>query len=292
MKTPKHNRTALPLPILVMVTGLSTAMALAACASDPVTNDAACPTDGNSGGATTTSSGSGGSMGGGDGTGGGETTPPPEFAPQELQAKLHGCRKLRFQTLGNLLVDRGVNVTSLGGSQSNCQTDANGPACNANEQCYCQNAPCMQVGNENGNQGICVAKPATPGFLYQSAGDAFSFPKVDSRRSEKDGHTTASAMRLFDIFIQAAPQIIANIEDPQAAPACVLNGQTHPMFDPVDGSCVEESVSCLLGHPATDEHLLLCDLIVEKADTSNPTDVMKKQHIAVASILSAAHSCE
>ena len=64
------------------------------------------------------------------------------------------------------------------------------------------------------------------------------------------------------------------------------------MFDPIDGSCVEESVSCLIGYPATQEHLLLCDLVVDKADPTDPEDVQKKQHIAVASLLSAAHSCE
>lgn len=261
---------------------------LVACASDPQSNPASCPTDETGAGGNTTSDGGGDPGTGGTGTG--STT--QELAPQEVAAKLHGCRKLRFQSLGEMLSDRGVNLNSFGGSQSACQTDANGPFCGANEQCFCATPPCMQVGNNAGNQGICVAAPATPGLLYQSAADAFSFPKVDSRRGEKDGHTTASAMRLFDIFIQAAPQIIANIEDPQLAPACVLAGQTHPMFDPIDGSCVEESVSCLIGYPATEQHMLLCDLVVEKADPSDPEDVKKKQHIAVASLLSAAHSCE
>lgn len=261
---------------------------LLACASDPQSHPGSCPTDDGGTGGSATSEGGGDPGGGGTGTG----TTPQEFAPQEVAAKLHGCRKLRFQSLGSMLADRGVDLNSFGGSQSGCQTDANGPFCNAGEQCFCSTPPCMQVGNESGNQGVCVATPATPGLLYQSAADAFSFPKVDSRRGEKDGHTTASAMRLFDIFIQAAPQIIANIEDPQLAPACVLKGQTHPMFDPIDGSCVEESVSCLIGHPATEEHMLLCDLVVDKADPADPEDVQKKQHIAVASLLSAAHSCE
>jgi hypothetical protein len=140
--------------------------------------------------------------------------------------------------------------------------------------------------------GMCVATPESPGFLYSTAADAFSVPKMDSRRQEKDGHTTASAMRLFDIFIQAAPQIIANIENPALAPACVLRGETHPMFDPADGSCVAESISCLIGTPATPDHVLLCNLILDKADPLDPADVERKQHIAVASMLAAAHSCE
>lgn len=267
--------------------GLCTAVMItaAACASDPVDPaDYTCPTP------QSEDDGGGGNIGegGGSNVGGGSA----EYTAQEISAKLHGCRKMRFDALGSLLADRGVDLLTFGGSGNNCQNDANGPNCATNEYCYCANPPCVQVGNEPGNQGQCVAKPATPGFLYQSGVDAFGVPKIDSRQGEKDGHTTASAMRLFDIFIQAAPQIIANIQDPQAAPACVLQGQTHPMFDPLDGSCVEESVSCLLGTPATDDHLLLCNLIVDKANPSDPVDVQKKQYIAVASILAAAHSCE
>jgi hypothetical protein len=232
---------------------------------------------GNANTSTTTSTGSG---------------TPMDFTPQEVAAKLHGCRKLRHETLGNVLRERGVDTETFLGSGNNCQTDANGPFCPAGERCYCSNPPCLQTGNDPGNQGTCVIAPESPGFLYSTAEDAFSVPKMDSRRGEKDGHTTASAMRLFDIFIQAAPQIIANIDNPTLAPACVLNGMTHPMFDPVDGSCVEESISCLLGTPATEDHVVLCNLILDKADPLDNADIVRKQHIAVASMLAAAHSCE
>jgi hypothetical protein len=265
-----------------------------ACTTDPINpEDVACPTD--SMGSSMTNEGGGDAVGGSTASSmntGGSGTSGQAFTTQEISAKLHGCRKLRFESLGSLLQDRGVDLATLGGSQNNCQNDANGPSCGAGEQCFCPVPPCVEVGNEAGNQGMCVESPATPGFLFQSAGDAFAFPEVDSRVGEKDGHTTASATRLFDIFIQAAPQIIANIEDPQKAPACVLQGATNPMFDPTDGTCVEESVSCITGLPATDDHLLLCNLILEKADPNDPVDVMKKQHIAVAAIMSAAHSCE
>jgi hypothetical protein len=281
-----QQKLRLALPAAIFGAAVVTA---AACASDP-TDPASveCPTDQNSS-ANQGGNGDGGDASGTGGSGAGTTT---ETSPQEVAARLHGCRKLRYESLGNMLQDRGVNLSSLGGSGNSCQLDANGPFCAANEKCYCPSPPCIQVGGEQGNQGFCVASPETPGFLYQSAGDAFSFPKIDSRLGEKDGHTSASAMRLFDIFIQAAPQIIANIQNPALAPACVLQGQTHPMFDPADGSCVEESISCLLGMRASEDHVLLCNLILDKANPSDPTDVLKKQHIAVAALLSAAHSCE
>lgn len=283
---------AVPAALLVSATLMASA-----CGSNGTGNDIVCPTNNETGstGDSTASSGTGdpstGSTGGSTGSGM-ENPVEQEYTPQEVAAKLHSCRKLRYETLGSMLEDRGVDTETFFGSGNNCQTDANGPFCPANERCYCDNAPCMQVGASPGNQGMCVTAPESPGFLYSTAEDAFSVPKMDSRRGEKDGHTTASAMRLFDIFIQAAPQIIANIDNPSLAPACVLNGQTHPMFDPIDGSCVEESISCLLGTPATEDHVVLCNLILDKADPIDDEDVTRKQHIAVASMLAAAHSCE
>jgi hypothetical protein len=95
----------------------------------------------------------------------------------------------------------------------------------------------------------------------------------------------------MDIFIQSAPQIITNISDPLKAPACTLSGKNMPMFAS-DGSCVEESVSCLIGTPATDDHMLLCNLILQKAKPGDASDLSKKRNIAVAVLLSAAHSCQ
>lgn len=250
--------------------------------------------------------------------------------PDEIVSRLHSCHKLSYVQLGNLLKSRGVAIplgnisdvrttqTSVfgmtqtlgsifGGSGSSCETavtDANGtndPVCSGNEVCFCNqddkmnqvNRSCLDVGNNSPDaaDGYCVAKPATAGFLYFTGKDALGVPKLDSRLGEKEEHSTASAMKLMDIFIQAAPQIIANIGDPAKAPACTLGGKNLPMFAN-DGSCVEESVSCLIGTPATDDHMLLCNLLIQKAKQGNASDIMKKRIIAVAALLSAAHSCQ
>jgi hypothetical protein len=172
------------------------------------------------------------------------------------------------------------------------------------EICYCPDLPCSDdpsnpgQGNDveldngkdvSGNRGVCVKTPFNAGFLYQTARDTMSVPKFDSRRQEKDGHTTSSAMRLFDIFMQAAPEIIQNISSPMLAPACTTSTGNPTMFA-ADGSCVEEAVSCLIGTPATADHMLLCDMIVQKA--TDPADLKNKQIIAVAALLSAANTCE
>ncbi len=266
------------------------------------------------------------------GAGGSSMNYPDYEEPQldEIASRLHSCHKVTYSQLGNLLRNRGVavpigNITDtkntqvsvfgmnqtlsnvFGGSGAVCEmaiTTANGtndPVCLPNETCFCNqddksgqvNRSCLDVGNNSPDaaDGFCVAKPATAGYLYFTGKDALGYPKLDSRLGEKEEHSTASAMRLMDIFIQAAPQIIANISDPAKAPACTLNGKNLPMFAS-DGSCVEESVTCLIGMPATEDHMLLCNLLLQKANKNDPTDVMKKRNMAVALLLSAAHSCQ
>lgn len=249
----------------------------------------------------------------------------------EIMSRLHGCRKLTYNQLGSFLRSRGVMIppgtvsdvrttqvnvfgqtvtlgSIFGGSGAACEmtiTDANGtndPVCGGNEVCFCNqddkmnqvNRGCLDVGNNSPDaaDGYCVSKPATAGYLYFTAKDALGYPKLDSRLGEKEEHSTASAMKLMDIFIQSASQIITNIGDPSKAPACTLNGKNRPMFDPTDGSCVEESVSCLIGTPATDDHMLLCNLLVQKAKVGDAMDLSKKRVVAVATLLSAAHSCQ
>jgi hypothetical protein len=249
----------------------------------------------------------------------------------EIVSRLHACHKMTYYQLGNFLRARGAavpdgglldvrtsqvsifgNVQTLGsvfgGSGQACEmavTDANGtndPTCPSGEVCFCNqddkmnqvNRSCLDVGNNSPDaaDGYCVAKPATAGYLYFSGKDSFGVPRLNSRMAERDEHSTASAMKMMDVFIQAAPQIIANISNPAKAPACTLNGKNLPMFDPKDGSCVEESVSCLIGTPATEDHVLLCNLLVQKANVNDSIDVAKKRNIAVAALLAAAHSCQ
>lgn len=281
--------------------------------------------------ASTTSVSSTGSVGATTSTGSGMEVPsydPP--SADEVKSRLHSCHKMTFAQVGTFLRNRGVAIppgdisdvktsqamifgmnqtlqSIFGGSGSACETAltasngvGNDPQCSSNEACFCNqddklndaNRNCVDAGNSEAKDGYCVSKIATAGFLYFTGKDALGVPKLDSRLAEKDEHSTASAMRLMDIFIQSAPQIVSNIADPSKAPACTLNGKNLPMFDPKDGSCVEESVSCLIGTPASEDHMLLCNLIVQKANPDDQSDLMKKRNIAVAVMLSAAHSCQ
>jgi hypothetical protein len=123
----------------------------------------------------------------------------------------------------------------------------------------------------------------TAGQLFKAGGGALGAANYDARVGESVVWTAAGAAKLFDIFVQAAPEIIANLP---TVPQCQVDGVGPTMFD-ADDRCVPDAVTCLIGRPAGEEHLAICDSLVQSA-----TDLDKGKKIAVASLLSAAHSCE
>ncbi len=158
----------------------------------------------------------------------------------------------------------------------------------------CGKIPYSSLGAFLSSRGVNIQsiQPKSAGLLYQTGGDALGAAKFDAREGERLFLTTAGATKLFDIFVQSAPEIIQNISDPAKAPACALNGTSRPMFDAADGSCVRESLSCIMGRPATEDDLILCDLMIAQANPNDMADLNRKRVIAVAAFLSAAHTCE
>lgn len=171
-----------------------------------------------------------------------------EEGPPEVRTRLHSCQKIPYASLGNFLVSRGVDPNATSGA----------------------------------------GELPTAAELYFGGADSLGVARFDAREGESTFHTAAGATKMFDIFVQAAPEIIANIEN---AAACQLGGQGFPMFDPDDGSCVYESLSCIMGRPATEDDLILCNLMVSQSNGSQ-ADIARKRNITVAAFLAAAHTCE
>ena len=169
--------------------------------------------------------------------------------PPEIRTRLHSCTKVSYAALGEFLASRGVDLDKT--------------------------APNNQ--------------PKTAGQLYKAGGDALGAARFDAREGETYFHTASGATKLFDIFVQAAPEIIANVEKVEA---CKLNGVGKPMFDPMTGACVYESLSCVMGRPATEDDLAICDLMLDTAKTGDLADLAIKRNITVAAFLAAAHTCE
>lgn len=128
-----------------------------------------------------------------------------------------------------------------------------------------------------------TGNPPTAGELIKGGGQALGAANYDARVGESIVWTSSGAAKFFDILVQAAPEIIANLPN---MPQCQIDGVGPQVFD-ADNHCVEDAVTCLIGRPATPDHVAICNSAV-----SHASDIETGKKIAVATLLSAAHSCE
>jgi hypothetical protein len=159
--------------------------------------------------------------------------------PPRYSSRVHGCTKLRYGTLGNVLASRGVALGATGE---------------------------LSAGN-----------------IYMRGKAALGGPNYGARVRENVELGLATTAKLFDIFVQAAPEIIANLPN---RPECKVGGVGAAMFDAA-GRCNADGVSCLIGVPATATHLEICNQTVQQA-----ADVESGKRLAVAVLAAAAHTCE
>jgi hypothetical protein len=125
--------------------------------------------------------------------------------------------------------------------------------------------------------------PMSAGDLYRTGYNALGGANYRARIRENIEVTTSGASRLFDIFVQAAPEIIANLP---SLPQCQIGGVGVQLFN-ASNQCLAEGLTCLLGVPATAQHVELCNYAV-----ANAADVESGKRIAVASLLAAINTCE
>lgn len=130
------------------------------------------------------------------------------------------------------------------------------------------------------------SNPPSAGQLLAGGGNALGASNYGARASEALVWTAAGAAKTFDIFVQAAPEIIANLPN---QPLCQIGGVGPQVFDGEadDLTCNRDALSCMMGVAATDEHVAICNSALKSS-----TDAEKGKAIAVATVLSAAHSCE
>jgi len=121
------------------------------------------------------------------------------------------------------------------------------------------------------------------GNMWRTSDQALGAPNYAARSRENLELTTASASKLFDIFSQAAPEIIAAMPTLEH---CTVGGLPARMFNDF-GQCTPDGISCLIGVPAQAGHIEICNELVTRASTPE-----KGQVLAVATLLSAGHTCE
>jgi hypothetical protein len=133
---------------------------------------------------------------------------------------------------------------------------------------------------ESRGVNIGAGDQLSAGFLYRNGDSALGAPKLDVRSRENTELTTAAAARLFDIFVQAAPEIIAAMP---TLDACAVNGVGTEMFNQ-DGQCNPDGIACIIGVPPSTAHLELCNEMITRASSPEVG-----QQIAVAALAAAAH---
>jgi hypothetical protein len=106
---------------------------------------------------------------------------------------------------------------------------------------------------------------------------AFGGANYNGRVPEAPFASTSALSKMFDIFAMSSYDVVAAN---WAAPAC---GTTKVIG--ADGKFTKDGISCLMGKPARDEHVAIANDAIAK----NATDGAK---IAIAALLSAAHTCQ
>ena len=140
------------------------------------------------------------------------------------------------------------------------------------------------IGQLLASRGVDLAgADGSAGAIYGDSAQTLGSPNYGARLRENLDLTTASASKLFDIFAQAAPEIIANMPN---LPQCQVGGVGAKLFNEYD-QCLADGVTCLIGVPATASHMEICNQTV-----ANASDPERGKVMAVALLAAAAHTCE
>ncbi|MSP61515.1 MAG: hypothetical protein EXR72_14485 [Myxococcales bacterium] len=153
----------------------------------------------------------------------------------------------------------------------------------------CQKIPYAALGALLTSRGVNLkavaaqGQPLTAGQIYTISAQSLGAPNYGARTREGTQQTAAGATKVMDVFLQAAPEIIKAMPNVKA---CQVGGAPTSMFDG-KGDCTQEGITCLMGSPATPQHAKLCSQLIKDA----PSTALGQQ-LAVAVVLSAAHTCE
>lgn len=150
----------------------------------------------------------------------------------------------------------------------------------------CQKLQVRALRNILASLGVDLNADGTPdpaGELVTEGADALGAANYASRTGEARTWTNSGATKLQDIFVMAAPEIIAALPTVEH---CQIEGQGVEMFDEND-QCNPDAITCLIGKPATEDHIAICNQAVLGA-----SDIDQGKAIAVASLLAGAHTCE
>ena len=114
-------------------------------------------------------------------------------------------------------------------------------------------------------------------YMNKASGPALGAANYDGRVAEAPFSSTSAMSKMFDIFAMGSYDI--------ADPAWVGTACGTAKVIGADGKFTKDGISCLLGKPATDQHVAIANDAIAK----NPTDGAK---IAIGALLEAGQVCQ
>lgn len=150
----------------------------------------------------------------------------------------------------------------------------------------CSKVRYATLGNVLTSLGVNTADTAqfSAGALYKAAATSMGVANYTQRTREVISLSTSGMSSAFDIYAAGATTITAALA---TSDRCKVAGVNGPALFDAANKCNIDAISCLLGQPATQAHVELCELTITKASTP---DIGK--NIAVAALLAAANTCE
>lgn len=156
----------------------------------------------------------------------------------------------------------------------------------------CSTVLYQNLRNVLASRGINVGGAGnSAGGLYNGGGGALGVANYGSRARSNRNASTSGMVKMMDIWGAGATEIITNWA---TVTACQVGGVTQPLFENGGSTCGRAAFSCLTGAPVSNAHLDICNKTISGArnPTTNNPDQALGQRLAIAVMLSAAHTCE
>ena len=191
--------------------------------------------------------------------------------PIEVASQKHACGKMQYNTMGRLLMSRGVAIVS-GVSPASLPVTS-GSVCP------------VDTGNSQ-----------SASFVYCNSQLTLGIPQYAARLGESTNITSGTGTKMMDLYATAATEIESKLVGNAFATtvtACVdpLTSKGAMMFN-TDNTCNEAGITCLQGYPASADQVALCSSVVTQANTAGMGAGVAGRRLAIATILAGTQLCD
>lgn len=132
------------------------------------------------------------------------------------------------------------------------------------------------------SRGVDLAAANGAGRLWREGRLALGVPNYRARISEASFPSTAAFNKMFDIYALAASEIRTNLATSEACPGVAAVGE--------DGRLTTDAVSCIIGVPATPNHVVLANFFVDDAVYADRKE--EAADLGIATLLTSHELCE